>query len=271
MSIQELAALHRAAVARFFHPVASMTVEDVLRARAAEISPQAYRVRMFRLAAPSWNLDVTRLQDGGAQLRAIQVMGVPDEGTTVFSSELPTAVSTQDPETVSAFLATVGAPYTALQQYTSYERAYEMARRVRPLHVLPQFQVEDEQARLAFALAAVFGMIFSRGFYYYYRPEDSLDPPLKLGNGLANSIHHFAEADTLTQEVMGRVERHIEEIGTMQAVSILTEYYSRDDGGDGEGPTPMDELVADLRKRVRAYTDELRQTQRVVRETGEGR
>jgi hypothetical protein len=264
LSVEELSRRLRSGVTRFFHTVAEMTVEDVLKARAGEVSPQAYGERLFRLAAPSWNLDVTRLQDGGAQLRTIQVTGVPDEGNTVFTGEMSTVVSTHDPTTVNAFLATIGAPYTVLQQYDCYEREYEASRRIRPLHVLPQYQVEDERARLAFALAAVFGMIFSRGFYYYYRPEDSLDPPLKLGNGLANSIRHFAEADTLTQKVMERVERHIEEIGTTQALSTLSDYYGREDGNDGEGSTAMDSLVLDLRKRVRAYANELRQTQRVI-------
>lgn len=264
LGVDELVGRVRAGVARFFRAITEMTVEDVLRARAAETSPQAYRERMFRLAAPSWNLDVARLHNGGAQLRTIQVMGVPDEGTTVFAGDMPAVVSTHDQTTVTAFLATIGAPYTALQQYACYERRYEVARRSRPLHVLPQFQVEDEQARLSFALAAVFGMIFSRGFYYYYRPQDPLDPPLKLGNGLANSIRQFAQADTLTQKVMGRVEHRIEEIGTAKALSVLTDYYTRDDGGDGDGKTTMDELVADLRKRVRTYAGELQQTQRVV-------
>ena len=264
LDVKELARRLCASAAHFFRAVAGMTVEDALRAQAAETSPQAYRERLFRLAAPSWNLDLARLQDGGAHLRTIQVMGVPDEGTTVFATDTPTLVSTYDPTTVTAFLATIGAPATALQQYDGYERQYKAARRSRPLHVLPQFQVEDEQARLSFALAAVFGMVFSRGFYYYYRPKDPLDPPLKLGNGLANSIRHFAQADTLTREVMARVERHIEEIGTAQALSVLAGYYTRDDGSDGDGGTPIDSLVADLRKRVRAYASELQQTQRVV-------
>jgi len=151
-----------------------------------------------------------------------------------------------------------------LQQYPGYEQWYERTRRSRPLHVLPQFQVEDEQARLAFALAAVFGMILSRGFYYYYRPADPLDAPLKLGNGLANSIRAFAQADTLPQEAMARVEHRIEEMGTTKALSILTDYYNRDDGDDGDGSTRLDGLVADLRKRVRAYANELRQAQRVA-------
>jgi len=264
LDVEELAHRLRAGATRFFRAVAGMTVEDALRDQGSEASPEAFRERLFRLAAPSWNLDLARLQDGGAQLRSIQVMGVPDEGHTAFAADSLALVSTYDPTTVTAFLATIGAPHTALQQYTGYERAYETARRSRPLHVLPQFQVENEQARLSFALAAVFGMIFSRGFYYYYRPEDPLDPPLKLGNGLANSIHHFAQADALTREVMARVERHIEEIGTAQALSVLDDYYSRDDGSGPDGNSAIDKLVTDLRKRVRAYASELQQTQRVV-------
>jgi hypothetical protein len=252
---------------RHFRPVEAMTVEDAVRGRTAEISPQAYQARLFRLAAPSWNLDTTRLRDGGAGLRKIRVMGVPDEGHTVFVEDAPSLVSTHDPTTVNAFLATIGAPCQALQQYDAYARRYEDVRRTRPLHVLPQFQVEDEQARLAFALGAVFNMIFSRGFYYYYRPEDPLDSPLKLGNGLANAIGHFARADTLTQAVMTRVERYIEEIGTVQALATLTDYYDREDAEDDITNSTVDELVADLRKRVRAYAAELRQTQRV---TGSG-
>ena len=264
LDVDELLGYLRDGLGRFFEPVAAMTVEDILRTQAGKTSPEAQRERLFRLAAPSWNLDKARLQDGGAQLRPIQVLGVPNEGATTLDGDTPTMVSTNDPTAVTAFLATIGAPYTALQQYAAYERQYASVRRSRPLHVLPRFQVEDEQARLAFALAAVFEMIFSRGFYYYYRPEDPLDPPLKLGNGLANSIHHFAQADTFSQEVMARVERRIEEIGTHRALSILTEYYSRDDEEDGNGTTTMDELVADLRKRVRAYAEALQQTQRVV-------
>jgi hypothetical protein len=252
----------RGGAERYFQPIAAMTVEDALRAR--ETSPQAYQARLFRLAAPSWNLDTTRLRDGGAGLRTIRVLGVPDEGSTVFTEDVPSLVSTHDPTMVNAFLATIGAPCRALQQYEDYARRYEDARRIRALHVLPQFQVEDEQARLAFALGAVFNMIFSRGFYYYYRPEDPLDSPLKLGNGLANAIGHFARADTLMQEVMTRVERHIEEIGTVQALTVLTDYYSREDGDENIANSKVDELVADLRKRVRTYADELRQTQRVT-------
>ena len=177
LSPAEIVTRLRAVAMRPFQPLSRMSVEDALRDRADETSPQSYKERLFRLAAPSWNLDLTRLEDGGALLRTVRVLGVPEEGRSLFRAEIRSLVSTHDPTTIVAFLATIGAPYSALQQYPDYERVYLSVRGGQPLHVLPQFQAEGRQAKLAFALGIVFGMIFSRGFYFYYRPEDPLDPP----------------------------------------------------------------------------------------------
>jgi hypothetical protein len=247
-----------------FESLKEMTVEDVLRERKSEVSADAYRARVFRLAAPSWNLDRTRLQDGGAQLQTIRVLGVPDETTSVYRDHLRMLVSTHDPTTVTAFVATFGASFTALQQYPDYVRAYQQARKHRIVHVLPQFQTEGEQAKLAFALGIIYDFIFSRGFYFYLRPEDELDPPVKLGNGLANAVHAFAQHDALVAELMGRVEQRIAETGTKQALDVLTTYY-QPTGIDAAPPT--DELVITMRKLVRAYAQELRSTQQAF---GEG-
>ena len=56
----ELSKRLQAGASRFFQAIAAMTVEDVLRTRASETSPQAHRARLFRLAAPSWNLECFR-------------------------------------------------------------------------------------------------------------------------------------------------------------------------------------------------------------------
>jgi hypothetical protein len=247
-----------------FEPLADMTVEDALRERESEVSADAYRARVFRLAAPSWNLDRTRLQDGGSQLQTIRVLGVPDETTSVYREHMRMLVSTREPTTVTAFVATFGASFTALQQYPDYVRTYQHVRKQRIVHVLPQFQTEAEQAKLAFALGIIYNFIFSRGFYFYLRPEDELDPPLKLGNGLANAVHAFAQHDTLVAEIMGRVEQQIAETGTKQALDVLTAYYQPNGAGDAP---PTDELVITMRKLVRAYTQELRSTQQAF---GEG-
>lgn len=259
----EVIARLRAVAIRPFQPLAQMSVEDVLRDLAEESSPQSYKERLFRLAAPSWNLDLTRLEDGGAHLRTIQVLGVPEENRSLFRTEMRMLVSTHDPTAIIAFLATIGAPFSALQQYPDYERAYQSVRGVRPLHVLPQFQAEGEQAKLAFALGIVFEMIFSRGFYFYYRPEDPLDPPLKLDNGLSNAIRRFAQSDTLVQETMTRVEQRIAEMGTTAALSLLASYYAAEGDGRETGGT-TDALVLEMRKLVRSYAAELRRTQQAL-------
>ena len=87
---------------------------------------------------------------------------------------------------------------------------------------------------LAFALGSIFGFIFSRGFYFYYRPVDSLDAPVKLDNGLANAVHRFCLQDNLGRAKMERVEACIEETGTPVATDRLARDYRQAEAGNGE-------------------------------------
>jgi len=264
LNVDDIAARLCAAASPPFRAIAELTVEDVLVNRAAEMSPQARKELLLHMATPSWNLDATRLEDGGAHLKNILVMGVRDEGHSIYRDDAHMLASTRDPDSVIIFSATIGAPFTALQRYPEYERVYEAVRHVRPLHVLPQFQSDSDQARLAFALGTIFDMIFNRGRYFYYRPADELDPPLKLGNGLANALYCFGSTDSLVQEVMDRVERHIEAIGTARAIEILSAYYTRSGEGEVSSGGTIDSIVIEMRKLVRAYTQDLRQTQWVM-------
>ncbi|MDY0020041.1 MAG: tubulin-like doman-containing protein [Anaerolineae bacterium] len=258
-AIEEIINALREVAARAFEPLQAMTIEDALQDQHNEISPGAYRERLFRLAAPSWNLDLTRLEDGGAYLKTVQVLGVPDEAQSLYRDQMQMLVSTHNPTTITAFAATLGAPFSALQQYPDYVRSYQSARRNRVLHILAQFQSEDEQAQLAFALGIIYEMIFNRGFYFYYQPEDALDPPVKLDNGLANAIRRFAQSETLVQEVLTRVELRIAGMGTTAALEKLAAYYTSN--GKDKEPGITDSQVIAMRKLVRAYAEELRSTQ----------
>ena len=104
---------------------------------------------------------------------------------------------------------TVGAPYTALQAWPAYKAEYERVRRLRPLHVLPSFQREGQEAKLALALGLLFGQVFTRGVHVYYRPIDELAPEVRLAQGAANAIQALASRDGTAREVMDRVEAHI--------------------------------------------------------------
>lgn len=208
------------------------------------------------VAKPAWNLDETRLYDGDASLRRITVVGVPDHTRSIFKSNGNQLVSTHDPRTVIALSLTVGAPYTALQAWPEYLAEYKRVRRLRPLHTLPAFQMEGQEAGLALALGLIFGQIFTRGAHFYYRPSDELEPEVRLAHGAANAIQSLAAQEGLVREVMDRVEAHIEHIGIGQALERLTTYCAPCAGDD--------DLTLELKRLVRDYAEMLQANARVA-------
>lgn len=236
-----------------FEAVNNMTVEQVIDDRSAEMTPRARREQLFRLATPSWSLDRARLPDGGATLIRLEVLGVPDENRTHFLEEMM-RVSTQDPHRLIALVVVAGAPQDALQQYKMFEAAYKKSRKSRPLHILPRFLSDGNQSRLSFALGSIFRLIYSQGTYFYYQPKDSLQPPIKLGNGLANAIQTLTGHEDLVAEIMERIDGHIAQHGLQQTITVLTDYVD----SNVVGKTSLDELSRELKRLVRAYADELR-------------
>lgn len=252
----ELARWVQQGSAQPFEPLLRHDVEAALRERADEASPDARRLWLLERATPSWNLDRSRLEDGGAGLVSVTVLGVPDEHETLFAEQSEMLVSTQDNQRIIALRATVGAPYTALQQFPAWKRAYAHMRGRRPLHVLPTFHTSTDVALQAFALGLVFRLIFAQGSWYYYRHVDQLDQPERLAQGLHNSVRTFAAREGLAHEVLERVEQHIlVRLTTAQAIERLDAYCA---AGERGGVT--DELDRRLRKAARAYADRLRQT-----------
>ena len=244
----------RQACAAPFTPVAELTVEAALAWQPEQISPELYHAQLIAQATPSWNLDLTRLTDGGAAIERLEVLGVPDERLSRFSRQAATLVSTGDPTRITAFAAHVGLPHTALQHWDRYHQAYDQARGRRPLHIHPHFQTDSEFAQQTFALGTLFEFIKPTGAYFYYLPADPLDRPLKLAQGLANSLAAFTQQEQLVQAVRERVDRAIAQQGLALTLAMLEQYYQGD-----PGQTPVDELVLTLKRLVRNYAAELRQ------------
>ncbi|MCB0197193.1 MAG: hypothetical protein KDJ65_34925 [Anaerolineae bacterium] len=229
-----------------------MTVEQAIEQQSEALSAEGYRVWLMSQATPSWNLDRTRLPDGGAGLKRLEVLGVPDETRSIYQQHARSLVSTGERSRVLAFVAHVGAPHTATQQWDSYMAVYEQARGRVPLHVLPQFQSDGQQARQTFALGSLLGFITSQGSYFYYTPEDQLDRPQRLGQGLSNSLEYFTRRTGLVQEVRARVEKRVAQQGLAVTLSLLEGYYQTHKG-------QADETVLELKRLVRDYAAELRQ------------
>ena len=235
-----------------FNPIARLTVESVLQERAGEMTPRARRQQLFRLATPSWNVNRARLPEGGAGLVRLEVMGVPDAMNTEYGDE-PMLVSTRDPYRLVALVVVAGAPQSALQQYELFCQYLERERG-RPFHVLPDFLTGADQARLAFALGSIFGLIYNQGTFFYYRPADVLATPVQLANGLTNALQAFLARDGLAHEVSERVGGQIAQMGLREAITLLTEYYTTTPNGN----TRLDEQTRELKRLVRDYTEDLR-------------
>jgi hypothetical protein len=106
-----------------------------------------------------------------------------------------------------------------------------------------------------FALGSIFGFITNQGAYFYYTPADPLARPVKLAQGLANSLQVFIVKEGLVQEVRERVEQTVAGRGVEATLRLLRSYYEVSNGRY----SPADELVLELKRLVRAYADELRQ------------
>jgi tRNA U34 5-methylaminomethyl-2-thiouridine-forming methyltransferase MnmC len=236
-----------------FKGITTLSIEEVIQARSAEMSPRARRQQLFQLATPSWNVDRARLPEGGAALVRLEVLGVYDASDSLFEGE-PMLVSTHDPHRLTALVVAVGAPPVALQQYDQYMQAMAQVKGKRPLHVLPDFLVTVDNGRLNFALGSIFGLIFSQGTFFYYQPADPLQSAVKLANGLSNAINVFSEQETLVNEVGERVEGQIARLGLQEAIQILNEYCDN----APTGGTSLDEQLRELKRSVRDYTDGLR-------------
>lgn len=239
-------------LAGYFAPVAQIGIEQIIAAQTADFSPHARRQQVFRLATPSWNLDRSRLADGGAGLVWLEVLGVPDADDTLFAGE-PMLVSTHDPYRLTALVVVAGAPASALQQYDLYQQAIESNVGKRPLFILPDFLATGDQGRLVFALSSIFDFIYNQGTFFYYRPEDPLRNPIKLANGLSNAIEAFIAQENLVTEANERVNARIASLGLREAIQILTAYYE-----SVPANTSLDEPLRELKRLVRDYTDSLR-------------
>ncbi|MCP4284642.1 MAG: hypothetical protein GY792_09355 [Gammaproteobacteria bacterium] len=237
-----------------FAPIAAMGVEQAIVRQADQNPPENYHTWLMTQATPSWNLDRARLPNGGTALHRLEVLGVPDESSSLYGRHATSLVSTGDLSRITAFAAHIGAPHTAIQQWDSYQAAYDQARGHVPLHILSHFQVDNERARQTFALGPLFGFIKSQGAYFYYVPVDTLARPVKLAQGLANSLQAFTSQAGLVQEARERIEQIVATRGVEATLKRLSQYYEQ-----GNGRYPADDLILELKRLVRAYADELRQ------------
>ncbi|MFZ4850830.1 MAG: tubulin-like doman-containing protein [Caldilinea sp.] len=231
-----------------FDKVARLSVEDVMRLRFPERS-SAQWVTMFQaLAAGSWNLDRALLRSGGAQLARILTIGVPDESKSIFQDCGHGLVNTHDSERVVVLLTVYGASFDALKSFAQWETAYRIQSSKRPVHVLPYFLRNGDQATRVFGLGLAFDLIQMTGTWYNYRPEDPLADKVRLGQGLESALRGLAVNPAVQEQVMRRLETQIAAQGIDAAARRIQAWIER---GGANG----DETLKRLRMAAREYCE----------------
>lgn len=234
-------------VAPNFAAVQKLSVEEVLVTRWPDRSPQHWVERLKELAAAAWNLDRALLENGGAGLASFLTIGVPDAATSIFANSGHTLISTRDPERILALRTVYGGSFDALKPFALWQPAYTRFATMRPLHVLRNFQQDDDRSEQLFALGLIYTYIDNEGAWYYYRPADPLQVPLRLGHGRDRALAALANQRTLQQELIDRIEAQIAADGMAQTAARITQWVEQ------RGDTNL----ALLRKAARDYLAEL--------------
>jgi hypothetical protein len=258
LSAEDLGAQFAGVCGQAFGPVRSLTVEDILALHWDNRSDQQWIAQLRSLSAGAWNLDRALLPGGGADLASFLTLGVPDESRSIFANSGHTLVSTNDPERIIALSTTYGVAFDMLRPAQRWLEEYKKADQRTPLHILPQFVQSEADGLQAFALGIVFGCIQSVATWFYYRSEDTLAAPIRLGQGVEKAISALAAQGDLQAAIMERVEGRVGAEGTARALEAIDAYVEAE-GSSG------DETARTLRRAAREYADELRRSQGAVR------
>jgi hypothetical protein len=210
-----------------FAPLLQLSVEEILLQHYQERSPHHWIARLTQLAGGAWNPDRALLQHGNGDLATYLTIGVPDETTSLFNDTGHTLVSLHDPERIVVLRTLYGCSFDALKAFDLWQRAYTKVSAKHPVHILPDFQQDDERVQQHFALGLIYGHIEKQGTWYYYKPEDVLKVPVQLGQGLENALVAFGRQPALQQELAKRVQLQITADGLDQTIARLDAWLLR--------------------------------------------
>lgn len=262
-----------------FMAIDEISVEDVILEKDGDDSRKRLTDLIGR-SVPFWNIKDVVL--GRAwEADKIVVIGVNEEESSTFRSATERGqrlTSTFDKHRLIVLQTKHGLPLFALNQYEQYraKHDYVMQHNMKPLYVLPEVRPGGHKAKQFFALGLAFGDIFRSGVYYYMQPDNEIEDPIRLGQGITDALQFFRSKDDLLRAIEGRVNKRAEKEGAnlVQATAeawIAGPYVYERKGGitkvdqemskDTKIGTPSfsaSDLVTDLRRAMQKYGDVLR-------------
>ena len=240
-----------------FEGIRQVSIEQVIRDKRDEETPEVRLERLREDSTPFWNRDLTRLADGGAFMETLTVIGVSDAADTIYREvrEGEAQVSTRNPHAVTVLTTRHGLTVYALQQFDDYKRAYErhLERAVSPLHC---FDIGNTRwLKTLFALGQAFNFIRREANRFYFYPQakhKSLQKKIELGVGLHNAVHRFVTVPDYSQQLETMVEQYIATEGQFQTSLVIEDYITAPLSRSSE----LQELEEELKSLLFDYREE---------------
>lgn len=262
-----------------FRPIEDISVETVI----LEKDKDQNRKRLIDLitrSVPFWSYRRAGVLPAEWKPQEIVVVGVNEKEESIYKNAVgreQQLTSTFDKHQLLVLQTKHGLPLFALTQYEQYRTAHDlvMQRNMKPLYVLPEVRPGGHKAKQYFALGMVFGEIFVSGTFYYLQAENPIEQPIKMGQGMTNSLQFLRSRDDLIRSLESRTNAQVAENGKAAASAIVDGWIKEPfimerKGGVtnvAQDMTPNNtiggpayvavELVTDLRKILQRYNREV--------------
>jgi hypothetical protein len=261
-----------------------ITIEQIILEKKDLVAARKRLDELVSRSVPFWNYQKAgRLGQEWAGVKDIVVIGVPDNETSIYKDAVTmgqSLTSTFDPHQITVLQTKHGIPLFALTQYRDFHESQEhvMQRRLKALYVYPEVRPGGERAKQVFGLSISYGFIFKSGVYYYLVQTDKGKQPIRLDQGMSESLQVFRNNNEWINTASKMVEDQISREGLSAASKVLDGFLNEPYVYEFKGgvatvtfdrsqvnrdtsvgkPTSVNyELIQDLREMLKVYVEKV--------------
>jgi len=213
-----------------FEDLKSISIEQIILDKKDQVEPRKRLQDLINRSVPFWMYRTAGVlgQDWAGEEKIV-VIGVPDKDRSIYKGAEEGGqqlVSTFDPHQITVLQTKHGIPLFALTQYRDFKQSHDhvMHRGLKPLYVFPEVRPGGEKAKQVFALGVAYGFIFKSGVYYHIIPEDPGHAPIRMDQGMSESLRGFRNNDELINYIAKSVEDQISREGVEAAIQVLDSF-----------------------------------------------
>ena len=212
-----------------FGDINQIAVEQIILEKREAVDPAKRLQELVNRSVPFWMYKKEGVLAQDWEGDKIVVIGLADRERSIYKDTTETGqllTSTFDPHQITVLQTKHGVPLFALTQFKDFKQAHDhvMRQGLKPLYVFPEVRPGGEKAKRIFALGLAYGFIFKSGVYYHIMPADSGYQPIRLDQGMAESLRVFRNNDDMIAHVSKQLDEQISREGLDVATQTLDAY-----------------------------------------------